>query len=177
MVTKISRQGPRSSVPARPRPRAHLTFGTHDPRTGTARHAFIYSSSPQVHASRPATAARRPPRDGGPPPSPTHHRTPPKLPPDRDEPGCGSGCAGVESRVTAARDGVLRPRGSVGSRPRGVDRRPGRARASGAGLTCARRTCTLIMSIPAVPIGIGMTVSRVVMNHDSNVLFAILISF
>ena len=80
---KYPGRGPWSSVPARPRPRAHLTFGTHDPRTGTARHAFIYSSSPQVHASRPATAARRPPRDGGPPPSPTHHRTPPNSPRSR----------------------------------------------------------------------------------------------
>ena len=43
----------------------------------------IYSCSPQVHASRPATAARRPPRDGGPPPSPTHHRTPPNSPRSR----------------------------------------------------------------------------------------------
>lgn len=51
-----------SSRPSRLGATSH-TFGTHDPETAPrAMHYF----SPKVHDSRPATAARRPPRDDGP---------------------------------------------------------------------------------------------------------------
>jgi hypothetical protein len=86
---------PRTHARTLPIPRAS-PFGTHDP----ARHAIILG--PQVHDSRPATAARRPPRDEGPPPSPHPPPNPSKLPRDRDRVACGcragpsqAGTAGV----------------------------------------------------------------------------------
>ena len=61
--------------------RSDLTFGTHDPETAPrAMHYF----NPKVNDSRPATAARRPPRDDGAAAQPHPPPHPPNSP-DRDD--------------------------------------------------------------------------------------------
>jgi hypothetical protein len=76
-----SSRGP--SVSARPRFRhARMIRKRHGTRR--AMHYSILTKSPRH--SRPATAARRPPRDDVPPPSPTHPPPHPlQTPPDRDD--------------------------------------------------------------------------------------------
>jgi hypothetical protein len=58
-----------------------LTFGTHDPET--APRAMLHLFKPKVHASRPATAARRPPHDDGPAAQPHPPPHPPNSPGSR----------------------------------------------------------------------------------------------